>query len=221
MSLIRGSCRPLAERFNGTKTSTSVGNVGSLFFPLTGRLGLRVESTASPLVERKMTIAGVVAESFPKAETYLQQLADIEASAQRIRRITSLRGRERLALRDHITDHYKGELIPDQLSRVPGGVTPPVIATISFDGGRYQVLDRSEAATVARAEQGQSGKRRKGQHWKESRARLRDVDERSSSPCRSDAGIASVSGRRSGTATQAHRDWTCDGAANIGGKRSC
>ncbi len=55
-------------RFSGTRTSTSVGNVGSLFFPLTGRLGLRVESNASPLVERKMTIAGVVAESFKKSK---------------------------------------------------------------------------------------------------------------------------------------------------------
>jgi len=116
-----------------------------------------------------MALAGVIGESFPKAETYLRQLADIEASAQRIRRITLLRGRERIALRQRITQHYHDASIPDQLGRVPDGVTPPMIAAISFDGGRYQVLDRSEAGTIARAEQRQSGNRRKGEYWKESR----------------------------------------------------
>ena len=116
-----------------------------------------------------MTLAGVVAESFPKAETYLWQLADIKVSAQRIRRITSLRGRERIALRERITQYFRNASIPDQLHRVPDGVTPPTIAAISFDGGRYQVLDRSEEATIARLQHRQSGHRRKGEHWKESR----------------------------------------------------
>lgn len=151
------------------KTNTSVVDVGSLFFPLTGRLGLRVESNASPLVERKMTIAGVVAESFPKAETYLLQLADLDVSAQRIRRITRLRGRQRIRLRAQITSYYCGLKIPDQLQRAPDGVTPPEIAVISFDGGRYQVLDRSAEGASARNAAASTGKRRKGQHWKESR----------------------------------------------------
>ena len=116
-----------------------------------------------------MTLAGVVAESFPKAETYLLQLADIEVSAQRIRRITSLRGRERIALRQQITQYYLDASIPDQFGRVPDGVSSPTIAAISFDGGRYQVLDRSAEATIARLRQRQGGHRRKGEHWKESR----------------------------------------------------
>jgi len=116
-----------------------------------------------------MTLAGVVAESFPKAETYLWELADIKASAQRIRRITLLRGKERVAARKRITQHYCDASIPDQLHRVPDGVTSPTIAAISFDGGRYQVLDRSEPATIARMRQRQRGHRRKGEHWKESR----------------------------------------------------
>lgn len=40
---------------------------------------------------------------------------------------------------------------------------------ISFDGGRYQVLDRGEEATASRIASRSQGKRRKGQHWKESR----------------------------------------------------
>ena len=147
------------------KTNTSVANVGSLFFPLTGRLGLRVESTASPLVERKMTIIGVVAESFSKAETYLRQLADLNVSAQRIRRVTRLRGRQRIKLRKQLTDYYLNSPVPDQLHRVPDGTTAPAIAAIGLDGGRYQMLDRSESG----AEQIRQGKRRKGEHWKESR----------------------------------------------------
>jgi len=133
-------------------------------------LGFRVESTASPLVERKMVIAGVVAESFAKAETYLMQLADLDISAQRVRRITRLRGRERIELRRQVTDYYKSMKLPEQLHRVPDGVTAPSIAAISFDGGRYQVLDRSAEATAKRSVASSSGsKRRKGQHWKESR----------------------------------------------------
>jgi hypothetical protein len=121
------------------------------------------------LVERKMTIAGVVAESFPKAETYLLQLADLNVSAQRIRRLTRLRGRERIQLRQQVTQYYHNSKLPEQLHRVPDGVTAPEIAAISFDGGRYQVLDRSEEATAARMIARCDGKRRKGQHWKESR----------------------------------------------------
>jgi hypothetical protein len=116
-----------------------------------------------------MAIAGVVAESFAKAETYLLQLADLDVSAQRIRRLTRLRGRERIKLRERFTHYYKSQTIPDQLRRVPDGATAPTIAAISFDGGRYQMLDRSEEAAAKRAETRQGGKYRKGQHWKESR----------------------------------------------------
>jgi len=116
-----------------------------------------------------MTLAGVVAESFPKAERYLWELADIKASAQRIRRITLLRGKERIAVRQQLTQYYCDASIPDQLHRVPDGVSSPTIAAISFDGGRYQLLDRSELATIARMQQRQMGLRRKGEHWKESR----------------------------------------------------
>jgi hypothetical protein len=72
-------------------------------------------------------------------------------------------------LRERITQYYRDASIPDQLHRVPDGVTPPTIAAISFDGGRYQVLERSQEATAARFQQRQSGHRRKGEHWKESR----------------------------------------------------
>lgn len=116
-----------------------------------------------------MAIAGVVAESFAKAETYLLQLADLEVSAQRIRRLTRLRGRERIQLRRQVTEYYKSLPLPQQTGRVPDGVTAPAIAVISFDGGRYQVLDRSEEATCARNASHNQGRRRKGQHWKESR----------------------------------------------------
>jgi hypothetical protein len=48
-------------------------------------------------------------------------------------------------------------------------VTAPSIAAISFDGGRYQLLDRSDEATAQRAEACRGKKSRKGLHWKESR----------------------------------------------------
>ncbi|MFG0256120.1 MAG: hypothetical protein ACF787_13660, partial [Rhodopirellula sp. JB053] len=116
-----------------------------------------------------MTIAGVVAESFPKAETYLLQLADLNVSAQRIRRMTRLRGRERIRLRQQVTQYYQNSKLPDQLHRVPDGVVAPQIAAISFDGGRYQVLDRSVNAMAERVSARAGGTHRKGSHWKESR----------------------------------------------------
>jgi len=116
-----------------------------------------------------MAIAGVVAESFPKAETYLLQLADLDVSAQRIRRITRMRGRQRIQLRQQVTQYYQNLKLPDQLHRIPDGVTAPQIAAVSFDGGRYQMLDRSEAASAARTAAKPQGVRRKGRHWKESR----------------------------------------------------
>jgi hypothetical protein len=117
-----------------------------------------------------MTIAGVVAESFAKAEMYLLQLAELEVSSQRIRRITRIRGRDRIQLRQQITDYYENKTIPVQLHHAPDGVVAPQIAVISFDGGRYQVLDRSAGAMAERvAARAAGGNHRKGGHWKESR----------------------------------------------------
>jgi hypothetical protein len=116
-----------------------------------------------------MTIAGVVAESFAKAETYLLQLADLDVSSQRIRRITRQHGRERIKLRNQVTEYHKNQKLTDKQRRIPDGVTAPAIAAISFDGGRYQLLDRSADGNAKRAEARRGGKHRKGQHWKESR----------------------------------------------------
>lgn len=116
-----------------------------------------------------MVLAGVVAESFSKAEIYLRELADLDISGQRIRRITRRRGRERLEIREQVTAYYQGLSIPDQLHRVPDGICAPSIAVVSFDGGRYQELDRSVEAVKRRNEKRANGTTRKGSHWKESR----------------------------------------------------
>jgi len=116
-----------------------------------------------------MTIAGVVSESFSKAQTYLMKLADLDVSDQRIRRITRLRGRQRIQLREQLTQYYLDLKIPEQLQRVPDGVEAPSIAVVSLDGGRYQVLERSATATAEREQARDQGKRKKGEHWKESR----------------------------------------------------
>ena len=118
-----------------------------------------------------MALAGTVAESFPKAETYLRELADLSISSQRIRRITRRRGRERLKLREQLIAYYQSLSIPDR-HRLPDGVAAPSIAVISFDGGRYQVLDRSLKAAEQKSNENEScesGTTRKGKHWKESR----------------------------------------------------
>lgn len=163
---ILGWLRLCEERFNGTKTSTSAENVGNLFFPLSASWGLRVEATVSPLVERKMVIAGTLAESFPKAEQHLQSLADLKISAARIRRTTRRSGQARIELRQHLRSYFESLPLPEQSYRVPDGTVAPDMAVVMLDGGRLQILDRLIEPAA------RTSPRKKGEHWKESRIGL-------------------------------------------------
>jgi hypothetical protein len=129
-----------------------------------------VEATTSPLVERKMTLAGVIAESFPKAEQYLLSLADLKIDAQRIRRVTRRFGKERVALRERLTRCFFEMPIPDQLLRAPDGIQAPEIAVVMLDGGRLQVLSRG--SHQSRRNDSSGRRRKKGEHWRESRIGL-------------------------------------------------
>lgn len=160
-----GLCKRFGERFSGVRTNTSAENVGSLFFPLSASLGLRVEATVSPLVERKMVLAGTLVESFPQAEKHLKTLADLKISAARIRRSTRRVGQARLEIREQLLRHFESLPIPQQHGRVPDGVKGPEIAAVMLDGGRLQILDRS----IDKAE---FTAHRKGEHWRESRIGL-------------------------------------------------
>lgn len=148
------------------KTSTSAANVGSLFFPLSASWGVRVEATVSPLVERKMVIAGTLAESFPKAEQHLHSLADLKISAARIRRSTKRSGQARIELRRQLQGYFESLPIPEQSYRVPDGSVAPETAVVMLDGGRLQIFDRM----IERA--ARTSPRKKGEHWKESRIGL-------------------------------------------------
>ena len=117
-----------------------------------------------------MTLAGVIAESFPKAEQYLLSLADLKIDAQRIRRVTRRFGKERVALRERLTQCFFEMPIPDQLLRVPDGIEAPQIAVVMLDGGRLQVLDRG--SHLSRRNDPSSRRRKKGEHWRESRIGL-------------------------------------------------
>lgn len=143
--------------------STSAGNVGSLFFPMSAKLGLRVEATVSPLVERKLVLAGTLVESFPQAEKHLSQLVGLDISAARIRRATRRVGCERLKLRQQLQEYFDSLMLPRQQFGVPDGVKAPDIAAIMLDGGRLQILDRQQPKETSQ---------RKGEHWRESRVGL-------------------------------------------------
>ena len=76
------------------RKATIAGDVAGLFFPQLAELGLRVEATVSPRVERKMVYAGANSTSFQQARKDLRNLADLEIKTERIRRATTRNGRD-------------------------------------------------------------------------------------------------------------------------------
>lgn len=121
-------------------------DVVGLFFPLLANLGLRVEATVSPKVERKMVYAGANTSSFQSASNDLKHLAEIEIKSERVRRATVRNGNARCELARLLSEAFTAKSIPEQ-RRGPTGKTPPKLAVVMSDGGRYQRLDRSAASS--------------------------------------------------------------------------
>ncbi|TWU39826.1 hypothetical protein Q31b_31410 [Novipirellula aureliae] len=137
--------------------ATIAGDVAGLFFPQPAELGLRVEATVSPRVERKMVYAGGNSTSFQQARKDLQNLADLEIKTERVRRATTRNGRDRLALMRLLEQAFLDKPIPEQLRGGPADQEVPPIAVVMCDGGRYQRFDRGEAKPDS------------GSFWRESR----------------------------------------------------
>lgn len=148
--------RRTAGRSAGTNRSTSAVVVDGLFFPRSAELGLRVEATFSPRVERKLVYAGVCAESFGRSSDHLRQLADLDISSERIRRATHRVGRVRVQQRERFIREFLKKSLPIQSFGTPANAKAPTLACVMADGGRYQMLDRKRPTDDS-------------EHWKESR----------------------------------------------------
>lgn len=107
-------------------------------------------------VERKLVYAGVCAESFGKASDHLQALADLDISDERIRRATLRVGDERIRQRQSLVEELLRKPLPERAFGRPANTSPPPMACVMADGGRFQVLDRKQPST-------------EGEHWRESR----------------------------------------------------
>ena len=137
--------------------ATIAGDVAGLFFPQLAELGLRVEATVSPRVEKKMVYAGACSTSFEQGQKDLKHLADLEIKSERIRRATTRNGKTRLALMALLEEAFLDKKLPDQLRGGPADQDAPPIAVVMGDGGKYQRFDRDQAKPDS------------GSFWRESR----------------------------------------------------
>ncbi len=113
------------------------------FFPQSKSLGLD-QSEASPAVQQRITYAGTVSRSFAEGSELLERLADLAVSAKQVERVARRIGTERVAERAAAVAAYQAWPLVEKFA-APAGVTPPHLAVVMADGGRLQVLGRSNA----------------------------------------------------------------------------
>jgi hypothetical protein len=97
-----------------------------------------------------------VSRSFAEGSQLLERLAEVSVSAKQVERVTRRVGAERVAERDAVVAAYQALPLVEKFA-VPAGVTAPDLAVVMADGGRLQILDRTEppvAEPPPRAEDG-------------------------------------------------------------------
>jgi hypothetical protein len=104
---------------------------------------LDVDYDYSPTAWKKVVYAGTQARSFPQGARDLKELAELDVSAERVRRATERIGNERVAERDAQVAAYEALSIP-QRRKAPADQPTPAVACVQMDGGRYQFFDRAE-----------------------------------------------------------------------------
>lgn len=112
-----------------------------------------------------MIYAGTACVSFALASEALWQLAEIDVSTKQVERRTQAIGTERCAERDAEAAAYLALPLVERKG-VPAGVTAPDVAVVMMDGGRLQILDRSEARDNAVSSP------KTGTHWREDKVGL-------------------------------------------------
>lgn len=102
----------------------------------------------------KIVWAGANLGSFSQAQAALRELAGIEISGKRIRRITEQVGQDRLVERQQDVATYRRKPLAERVVS-PSESSSPALGVVMMDGGRYQRRDHF----------GQSD--HDGSHWKE------------------------------------------------------
>jgi hypothetical protein len=92
----------------------------------------------------KITYAGVMSgASFRQGGLSLAALADLNVSAKQVERVVRRIGEERCEQRDAQVEAFQKRPLVEK-RQAPANVTPPQVAVVMADGGRLQILDRSE-----------------------------------------------------------------------------
>lgn len=95
-----------------------------------------------------MVYAGTVSRSFAEAADLMRHLAEAQASAKQVERLTRRIGEERVAERDAATAAFEALPLAEKFV-APREGAPPELAVVMVDGGRLQILDRAGAAAAA------------------------------------------------------------------------
>jgi hypothetical protein len=95
-------------------------------------------------MQQKITYAGTVSRSFAEGSELLERLADLPVSAKQVERLTRRIGAERVAERDAQVAAFVALPLVEKF-KAPAGVKAPNLAVVMADGGRLQILDRSQS----------------------------------------------------------------------------
>jgi hypothetical protein len=102
-----------------------------------------VDYDYSPTALKKVVYAGTQAASFPQGSRDLRELAELDVSPERVRRVTERIGHERAAERDAQAAVYEALPLPARRT-APADQPTPAVACVQMDGGRLQFFDRAE-----------------------------------------------------------------------------
>ncbi len=121
-------------------------------------------------MQQQITYAGTVSRSFAEGSELLGRLAELSVSAKQVERLTRRIGAERVAERGAEVAAYQALPLVEKFA-APAGVTPPEVAVIMADGGRLQILDRSQPpppeSSLPAAEAGAGAVLAAGEAWDE------------------------------------------------------
>ena len=96
-----------------------------------------MDQELSPSLQEKVALVGELLKSFPQAASAVDRLLGLSIGRMRFERVTERLGGERVAQRDRDAEQVARLRLMDKITG-PVGVTPPVVAAVMADGGRFQ-----------------------------------------------------------------------------------
>ena len=98
----------------------------------------------------KIAYAGAASRSHAEASRFLDKLAGLLVDEKQVERVTRAVGDERLAERTTAVQAFQELPLPQKFA-VPVGIQAPELAVVMVDGGRMQILDRSQGEATGDA----------------------------------------------------------------------